>query len=373
MKIQIVSWRDPKNPKAGGAEVCLLEISQRLIKDYGHSVSWFAPRFEGGAEFDQVSGIEIQRKGSFKWFHLTALFRFFFRIQQNADFYIEDYHGLSLGLRFFLRKPHVIFVHEVAGPIWFQMWKFPISWIGFVLEKIALRLLDDANFIAVSESTKGDLIDHGIPEEQIHVISEGSNLPAVREPVARAQRKKQFIFVGRICKMKRVDLLLRAFAESLKSEPDVELYLSGSMDPDFKNEYSDLVNELALANHVKFTGFISQDVKIKLLQESLALVSCSMHEGFGLVVVEANSQGTPALTFDVPGYRDLIVDGKNGFMVPYERTEELAEQMKNLIEMDGDAYMKLATSSLEISKKYSWDKTAEDIHKLVTMVSEQPR
>lgn len=368
MKIQIVSWRDPKNPKAGGAEVCLLEISQRLMKDYGHKVSWFAPAFEGSQEFDEISGVEIQRKGSFKWFHLTALFRFFFGIQQNADFYIEDYHGLSLGLRFYLKKPHLIFVHEVAGPIWLKMWKFPISWIGFVLEKIALRLLDDANFIAVSESTKKDLIAHGIPEEQIHVISEGSNLPAVREPVAKAQRKKQFIFVGRICKMKRVDLLLHAFAELLKMESDVELYLSGSMDPDFKDEYSNLVNELALANHVKFTGFITQAVKTKLLQESLALVSCSMHEGFGLVVVEANSQGTPALTFDIPGYRDLIVSGKNGFMAEFGKVDEFAEQMRNLIRMDDSSYAKLAGSSLEISTQYSWDKTASDVNSLMTKI-----
>lgn len=369
MKIQIVSWRDPKNPKAGGAEVCLLEISQRLMKDYSHSVSWFAPSFKDASEFDQVSGIEIQRKGSFKWFHLTVLLRFFFHIQQTADLFIEDYHGLSFGLRFYLRKPHLIFVHEVAGPIWFKMWKFPISWIGFILEKIVLRLVDDANFIAVSESTKRDLIDHGIPEEQIHVISEGSNLPAIGEPSPKAQRKKQFVFVGRICKMKRVDWLLHAFAQLRKSEPDVELYLVGSMDPDFSDEYSSLVNELALASHVKLTGFVSQDVKIRLLQESLALVSCSMHEGFGLVVVEANSQGTPALTFDVPGYRDLIVSGKNGFMVPYGKVDELAEQMRNLIQLDDTSYARLAKASLEISKQYSWDRTAGDMNSMMTKIS----
>jgi glycosyltransferase involved in cell wall biosynthesis len=371
LKIQIVSWRDPKNPKAGGAEVCLTEIANRLNRQFGHSFSWFAPKFEGGLDQDKADHIQIERYGFFGAIHLSAFLRFFPKWSQTADFYIEDYHGVSLGISTYLSKPSLILVHEVAGPIWKEMWKFPLSTIGYYLEKIVLYFLKDSHFIAVSESTKRDLVAHGISPLNISRISEGSNLTPVDKPWPRKERKDQFVFVGRICKMKRVDLVLGAFAELRTYYPDSKLVLAGSMDPDFKQEYEFLISSLKLSNNVVLAGFVTVQEKAKLLQESVALVSGSMHEGFGLIVVEANSQGTPAVTFNVPGYRDLIENGKNGYMVEYPDIKALAGRMRELLGMDLERFRELCSSSLEISKKYSWDQSAADFNAIISKVCEQ--
>lgn len=369
MKIQIVSWRDPKNPKAGGAEVCLTEIARRLSQKFGHSFHWFAPEFQGAKIKESHDGIQIERFGFFGLVHLWTFFRFFPRWSQTSDFYIEDYHGVSLGISAYLSKPSVILVHEVAGEIWKQMWKFPFSWIGYYLEKIVLHFLKNSWFIAVSESTRRDLIQHGISPARIFLISEGSNLPPVDKPKARKERKEQFVFVGRICKMKRVDLLLGAFAELLTFYPDARLTLAGKMDPDFQQEFDFLMNSLKLSKNVDLKGFVSNQEKIQLMQESLAVVSASMHEGFGLIVLEGNSQGTPALTFNVPGYRDLIENGKNGYMVDYPDIRSLSGRMREILGMELEKYKELCQSSLQISKKYSWDQTAEDFQNIISKIT----
>ena len=94
-----------------------------------------------------------------------------------------------------------------------------------------------------------------------------------------------------------------------------------------------------------------------------------MREGFGLVVVEANSQGTPALTFDVNGYRDLIEGGKNGFMVPFPDVAALAAKMGEVVTMDAARYDALCASSLEVSKKYSWDDTAAEVNAILERIT----
>lgn len=361
MKIQIVSWRDPENPHAGGAEVCLREIARRLTGRHGHEVAWFASRFPGSAARGLVDAITIERAGRSEAMHVAAARRFFRRSRQDADVFLEDYHGVTLGLSWLLGKPVVVFVHEVAGPIWLEMWRFPVSWVGFALEKLTLRGLRRAHFIAVSPSTLADLVAHGIPRERITLVREGSDLPRRDAPLPRADRESRFVFVGRICQMKRVDLLLRAFAVHLADAPASRLTLVGTLDEAFRPVLERLMRELGIGHAVTLAGRVSQERKAELLATSLALVSCSMREGFGLIVVEANSQGTPALTFDVNGYRDLVVRGENGATVPFPDVRALAAEMTALAARDEAAYDALARSSLAASARYSWDETARDV------------
>jgi len=370
VKIQIVSWRDPLNPKAGGAEVCLVEIARRLEEKYGHSVAWFAPEFPGGARTARHEGIAIERKGAFAAVHANVARRFRSARRQTADVYLEDYHGLTLGLAWLLEKPHVVFVHEVADRIWLEMWPFPISWAGYVLEKATLRLLRSTRFIAVSESTRKDLIAHGIRDDQITTVSEGSDLPPVGRPVPRRDRPQRFVFLGRVCKMKRVDLLLEAFARHRDSHPESKLVLAGTTDESFRRELEAVMEREKLGGAVELRGRVSVEEKRSLLQTSLALVSCSMHEGFGLVVVEASSQGTPSLTFDVRGYRDLVVPGTNGFMVPFPDVRALGRLMTTVVETGEEEFDRLSARSLEESKRYSWDKTASDVEHVLRRVTE---
>jgi phosphatidyl-myo-inositol alpha-mannosyltransferase len=100
-----------------------------------------------------------------------------------------------------------------------------------------------------------------------------------------------------------------------------------------------------------------------------------MREGFGLIVVEAASQGTPSLTFDVNGYRDLIENGVNGFVVPFPDVTAMAQRMDDLVLMDAARYAALCEACLAAATRYSWDGTAADVNRILTRIlaQETPR
>src|SRR5665811_2351046 len=63
---------------------------------------------------------------------------------------------------------------------------------------------------------------------------------------------------------------------------------------------------------VSFLGFVSEEEKADLYRQSWVLATASMVEGWGLTVIEANACGTPAVSFNVPGLNESIVQGNTG-------------------------------------------------------------
>ena len=76
MHILILNWRDPKNPKSGGAEIVTLEHAKAWVKK-GHNVTWFTSKFKGSKDTEKIEGINIVRRGNFLTVFLIAPFFFF--------------------------------------------------------------------------------------------------------------------------------------------------------------------------------------------------------------------------------------------------------------------------------------------------------
>lgn len=74
-----------------------------------------------------------------------------------------------------------------------------------------------------------------------------------------------------------------------------------------------------------------------------------------MVNIEANSQGTPAVSFNVEGCRDSIKDGVSGFVSNDEN-----EFVKNILKIRKNS---LRRSSIEYSKKFNWEVKAEEFYK----------
>ena len=88
---------------------------------------------------------------------------------------------------------------------------------------------------------------------------------------------------------------------------------------------------MASLDRVEFTGFVSEERKVDLLQEMWVKVNPSFKEGWGLTVVEANACGTPVVASDVPGLRDAIRDGETGLLYPYGNLAALAERVARML------------------------------------------
>jgi glycosyltransferase involved in cell wall biosynthesis len=89
----------------------------------------------------------------------------------------------------------------------------------------------------------------------------------------------------------------------------------------------------------------------------------SVREGWGLVVIEANSVGTPAVGYDIPGIRDSIRAGSTGRLAVAGDPESLAEQALTLI-ADSEVYEGTRLAALAWAESFSWDATAEALLEL---------
>ena len=141
--------------------------------------------------------------------------------------------------------------------------------------------------------------------------------------------EKVVISMGRLHHVKNFSALLRAFSQVVKEHPDWILRIYG--DGELKQALQDQINVAGLQDNVFLMGF-SNDMKSALRQSSIFAFS-SLVEGFALVIVEAMECGLPAVSYQCPcGPKDIITNGKDGFLVPVNDEQMLAERICSLIE-----------------------------------------
>jgi len=174
MNILLLNWRDPLHPKAGGAEIVTLQYAKSWIAA-GHNVIWLASSFAGSKKKELVEGISVIRKGnSVTLFFWVVIFYFFSKV--SFDLVIDEVHGIPFFTPLFVRKPKIIFIHEVANEIWDYMYPFPLSAFGKILEKLLLLPYRNETFLTVSQSTKEELVLQGIPRKNISVVVSGFSM-----------------------------------------------------------------------------------------------------------------------------------------------------------------------------------------------------
>ena len=115
MNILILNWRDPKNPKSGGAEIVTLEHAKAWIKS-GNTVTWFTSKFSGAKNEEKIDGVNIVRRGNFITVYLLA--PFFYLSRQSSreggfDLVIDEIHGLPFFTPLYVRKPKIRFGQKI--------------------------------------------------------------------------------------------------------------------------------------------------------------------------------------------------------------------------------------------------------------------
>ncbi len=329
MKILWFTWKDRKNPLAGGAEVVNEELARRLAAD-GHEIIFLVAGFPECAEQETVSGYRVIRVGS-RWSVYWNAYRYYKNhLCGWADLVIDEMNTMPFFCKFYVKEKNILLVHQLCRDIWFYEMPFPLSVLGYVAEFFYVRLLNDRRTITVSESTKKDLERFGF--RNIHVISEGIEL----EPLADLNAVQKYdqptlLALGYLRSMKRTHLILEVFEIAKCILPNLQLIIAG----DFENSYGRNVAKKAAASpfrdSIRMLGKISKEKKIELLQKSHLLVATPVKEGWGLTVTEAASQGTPAVVYDVDGLRDSVRDGETGLICKRNTPQEMAENIAALL------------------------------------------
>lgn len=361
MRILIFSWRGPKHPNAGGAEISTHEHAKGWVKA-GHQVVLFTSYFEGGKKEEIIDGVKIIRKGFYAFgVHFQALRWYLFENKLQFDLVIDQFHGIPFFTFLYVRCKKLGFIHEVTKEVWkLNPWSKPFNMIPAILgpffEQLIFELFyRNIPFMTVSESTKKDLIEWGIPQNQITVIHNGLSVTKLTSNTKK-ETKRTLIFLGTLSKDKGIEQALKAFSLIEKYEKQWQFWVVGKADSRYLKKLKVQSKHLGINQKVKFWGFVSDRKKFELLSKAHIAINPSIREGWGLVVIEAASMGIPTAAFDVPGIRDSIIPAKTGIICSENTIDDLARSILEIVN-NVKKYKQMSKNAIIWSKEFSWSKS----------------
>lgn len=172
-------------------------------------------------------------------------------------------------------------------------------------------------------------------------------------------KKKLILAAGRlnVWYTKGFDNLIKAWGLVAQDFPEWKLKIIGS---GHKKDYEflqNLASECNVANSIEFAGYIVDPVHC--YQEASVFVLSSRFEGFGMVLIEAMSQGCACVACDYKGRQSEIITNENeGFVCPPDDYKALAEKLKRVL-ADGELRQKMQKGAIERSKNFSVEKTTK--------------
>ncbi len=187
----------------------------------------------------------------------------------------------------------------------------------------------------------------GIDEEKFNFEMTEKEKINLRKSLKLKKDDFVMIFVARLDKNKNQGMLINCTEKLIKKYPNIKLLLVG---PDERNGYyQEMVKNKNLENNVIFLGF-RKDIT-QLMKISNIALSSSLREGLPVNIMEAFASGLPVISNDCRGARDLIENGKNGFVVTSEN--EMVQKIEFLLK---DHEKSICNNNIEKIKEYSISK-----------------
>jgi len=158
---------------------------------------------------------------------------------------------------------------------------------------------------------------------------------------------------------------IRALHRIEKELPDATLQIAGS--GPYQRELHKLAHDIGVDSKVTFLGRVTERRKLELYRESRAIILSSIREGYGLSVIEANSFGTPAIGWNVPGLRDSIIDKNTGLLASFPHADDLTRQIYNIM-TDDSAWNSMSEKAWRWANRHSWGQSARDFGETIELV-----
>jgi glycosyltransferase involved in cell wall biosynthesis len=351
MKILILNWRDIKNPSAGGSETYFHELAKRFAK-LGNSVTILCGGWKGCKKEEIIDDVLIKRIGSAKTLYLLAPFAYL-KLKEKPDIIIDVENGIPFFTPFYSRAKKILHIHHVHKDVWFRELNPVFGFIGWFLEnKIMPLVYRRIPVITISQGSKIEIEENKFGKV-IGVVNPGIEFVNFKK-IAKT-RIPSILFLNRIKKYKGLDVLLKA-VKILNKKIRMDVFIAG--DGDYLLEMKNYAFENNLTN-VHFLGRVSEEKKKELMQKSWIFVNPSFKEGWGIVNIEANYYGTPAIGSNVSGIKDSIVDGKTGLLFEYGNPNSLAEKIHKLIN-NKNSRNSMIKNAKKWAKKFDYDIKANE-------------
>ncbi|PSN83175.1 hypothetical protein B9Q02_10855 [Candidatus Marsarchaeota G1 archaeon BE_D] len=161
-----------------------------------------------------------------------------------------------------------------------------------------------------------------------------------------AKKNENFdvLFMGRLVEGKGADLLPTIALKLVSKHIQIVVCGTGPLESLIKK-----------CNMIKFLGFVDGHLKRELYAKSHVLIAPSRYETFMLTGLEAMASGTPVVTFDIPGPREYVVNGYNGFLV--RSLDEMVEKVNKLYSLwksGSQEYWEMCKNARKTAERFDW-------------------
>jgi glycosyltransferase involved in cell wall biosynthesis len=208
--------------------------------------------------------------------------------------------------------------------------KFLRSCVQFAYRRI-LKL--KKNFVIFQNPDDyGLFVSNNLIDPARAAIIRGSGVDTTRFRPQVGETQPLILFASRLTHEKGISELLEGFGLLRKRGCKASLILAGSPDPGNPSSVSaeDLANWTRQNSDVQFIGHV-EDIE-PLIARSRVVVLPSYREGTPRILLEAAAMAKPLVATDVPGCREIVENGKNGFLVPAQNAEAIADALETLLD-----------------------------------------
>lgn len=360
-------------PRLGGMEKRTKDLAERLAQK-GHQIEVFTSDIgckEG--KLKSTPNFKIHYLRSFEIAHTpispSLLFRLL-KIPRNSIIHVHIAHALVPEIVCLVSKirkiPYVAHVRTNIGPS---------GKLGFLLpfyKKLFLKkVLTSANKIIVLNEDYRNFVckKYAVLKDKVKVIPNATSFPLARKIRKGLPQPIRLLFVGRLSVEKNIPLIVKAMDNLLEQGFNLNLTLVG--EGPRKKQVLGLSKRLGINKKLVLKGRVEGDKLRKIYLSSDIVLLPSSVEGFSSVLLEAMASGTPIITSDIPGTRNVIKNNYNGLLV-HPSPESIARAIKELIKKPKLREKIIKNGLIEV-RKYSWDKIVEQTEALYQEVKNEAK
>ncbi|MFA5795378.1 MAG: glycosyltransferase family 4 protein [Candidatus Brocadiia bacterium] len=296
--------------------------------------------------------ISQMRRNIFPWLDLISFIRIFFLLRKLKPDIVHT-HSTKAGIfgRIAAKLAGVkIIIHTIHGMPFYPYQPRIANWFYTALEWLAAKVTD--RIICVADAMTAQALAAGVGKpEQYTTIYSALEMDKFVPLKTRLEERRELGIgpddkvigvVARLANLKGHEYLIRIAHQIIREVPEVKLMFVG--DGALREQITKDVKERGLVGRVIFTGLVEPQRIPGLIQAMDVLVHPSLREGLARALPQALALGRPAVSFDIDGAREVVLDGRTGFIIPppqagreYDSLDKMAEKIIYLLKNPAEA------------------------------------
>lgn len=375
MRLLVINYEFP--PLGGGGGIACYHIARKLAKN--HHVDYLTTGFRGLQKFEVVDEINIHRvpvlgRKELSTATFLSMLTFFpssllegIKLCRRHEYnliwtwFVIPSGVTSVLLSKLFSVPHILTI--IGGDVYDPSKRWSPHKFS-PIRKIVNWIMNNSKIItSISTDTKRRALQYYKTNTAIKPVPLGFVKPdfkkVIRRDLGLSDEDIILISVGRLIKRKAYEYAIQAVSKL--PYQNIKYLIIG--DGPEEDNLRELAKELKVDEKVEFLGFVSEEKKYQYLSCSDIYILSSLHEGFGICLLEAMHSGLPIIATNNGGQTDFLEEWENALLVPIKDSEILAEKIIELIE-NKNLREEIAENNKKDIKKFYIEDTAKEYEKL---------